>query len=64
MRLLTSTIIAQVQKVGSEPKVNVPAGKSVKIETTPGGVEILNVVVPAGKRWEVSFGVDVREFDV
>ncbi len=64
MQLSTSTIVSSVQKTGSESGVDVPAGKSVKIETTPGGIEILNVVVPAGKRWEVSFGVDVREFDV
>lgn len=41
----------------------VAAGKSLKIETTPDGEEILNSTVPAGKVWEVTVVVSLTETD-
>jgi len=39
----------------------IPAGKTLKIETTPQGEEILSETVPAGKTWTVSISVSVIE---
>ena len=39
------------------------AGQHLKVETTPQGVEILDAVVPEGKKWTVSVYVDLREED-
>ena len=33
------------------------AGQSVKIETSPDGLEILDATVPAGKTWKVSLSL-------
>jgi len=41
----------------------VTAGKSLKIETSPGGIEILDSQVPRGKTWAVSISVQVSETD-
>ncbi len=43
--------------------VELEAGKSFKIETNPGGVELLNATVPAGKHWTVAVQVTVIETD-
>ena len=37
------------------------AGKHVKVETSPGGEELLDAVVPAGKTWTVTVGVYILE---
>ena len=39
------------------------AGKSLRIETTPGGSEILDEECPAGKAWTVSVNVIIKEVD-
>jgi hypothetical protein len=44
--------------------IGVSAGQSLIIETSPGGAEILNAVVPAGKSWSVTVEVNVIETDV
>lgn len=41
--------------------ISVPAGKTIKIETSPQGVEVLNATVPAGKTWQVEFYVRIKE---
>lgn len=64
MNLITNSVPAATQKSGTQDNIIVPAGKTLKIETTPDGEEVLNVVVPAGKRWVVAIGVDIREEDV
>ncbi len=48
---------------GEETGVVVAAGKSIVIETTPGGLDICNETVPAGKVWTVSIGVNIVETD-
>jgi len=40
------------------------AGKTLKIETSPAGEEILTAVVPAGKVWSITIVIDVTETDV
>jgi hypothetical protein len=39
------------------------AGKSLKIETSPEGDDLLDVVVPEGKVWNLSISVQVNEED-
>ena len=41
----------------------VSAGQSVKIETSPGGEEILAVECPAGKAWSARIIVEITETD-
>lgn len=43
--------------------VEMAAGKTLKIETSPSGEEILDVTVPAGKKWSVGIVVSVEETD-
>ena len=47
---------------GSET-FDVAAGKAVIIETSPSGVEILNKECPAGKEWNVTVSITIRETD-
>lgn len=37
------------------------AGKTLKIEWSPGGTELLNATVPDGKEWHVQIDVRVEE---
>ena len=60
MELVNNSIIAQVKYVGTGQYI-VPAGKSLKIETSPSGAELLDVTVPAGKSWAVTLQVSVIE---
>lgn len=41
----------------------IAAGQSLKIETTPGGADILDAEVPAGKSWSAYIEVKVIETD-
>ena len=43
--------------------ITITAGKSLKIETSPEGEEILNAECPAGKVWEACVRVDIQEKD-
>ena len=54
--------VATVIKKGHEV-VNLSAGKSIKIETSPQGDELLNAMVPSGKEWAVSVWVTIHETD-
>jgi len=62
--LTTRTIPEQVIKSGSEDALEVVAGKSLKIETSPDGIDILDEEVPAGKVWVVTISVQIKESDV
>lgn len=39
------------------------AGQQLRAETSPGGVELFNEVVPAGKQWEVTVTVRIKQTD-
>jgi len=41
----------------------IEAGKSLKIETSPSGVELFDEEVPAGKQWEVVIHIEITETD-
>ncbi len=45
-------------------EVACPAGRSLTIETAPGGEELLNEVCPAGKGWVVRVSVEIIETDL
>ena len=44
--------------------VALAAGKTLKVETSPAGEEILTAVVPAGKVWSITIVIDITETDV
>jgi len=48
---------------GGHEEFDIVAGKTLRIETSPGGTEVLAVTVPAGKKWRVMIGVEVVETD-
>ena len=54
---------ASVIRYGSD-EFECAAGKSLKIETGPGGMEILNQECPAGKKYTVRVSVQITETDV
>jgi len=52
---------AAVTKYSGRDTIIVPTGKTLKIETSPQGEEILSVEVPAGKTWEVDISIGISE---
>lgn len=56
-------IVAQEKLHGEEADVVIPAGKRLRIETTPDGVEILDALVPSGKQWTATVSVSIDETD-
>jgi len=54
---------ARVYKRGFQDDIAVAAGKSLTIETSPGGIEVLNEECPAGKAWTVYCFVQIVETD-
>lgn len=60
MELVNTSQPAKTQLTGRETVV-IPGGKSLKIETTPDGQEILNAPVPTGKTWTVQFNIEIVE---
>jgi len=63
MELNETSRPATISKYASEGFV-IPAGKTLLIETSPQGEDILSVEVPAGKQWEVVLTVSIVETDV
>ena len=43
--------------------VTVTAGQSLKIETSPGGEDILEKVCPEGETWDVRFHIEINITD-
>jgi len=64
MQRKTTESPAVVQLTGEAGDIIISAGQLFRIETSPGGAEILDVEVPAGKQWTISISVDVRVADV
>ena len=63
MHLVTHELPATVKKHGEEGGIGIVAGQRLIIETSPGGAEILDVTVPAGKQWTMTISVDIDETD-
>jgi hypothetical protein len=43
--------------------VEIPAGKTLKMDTSPNGEEIVNSTVPSGKVWNVIVHFEITETD-
>jgi len=56
-------VTAKTRKYGTD-EVACPAGRSLKIETSPGGEEILDEECPVGKAWVARVSVEIIETDV
>jgi hypothetical protein len=62
MELTTKYTTGSSYLAGCTELTDLPAGKHLKIETSPAGVEILDAVVPTGKKWtSVKISVEVQE---
>ena len=61
MDLTEDVYPARTMKRGYQSAIAVAAGESLKIETTPGGIEVLDAECPAGKQWSVSVNVTITE---
>ena len=49
--------------VAGDQLFEVAAGKTLKIETSPQGQDILDLTVPVGKKWSVQINVAITETD-
>ena len=63
MELTQHVVTPATHKFGTDTFAMV-AGKSLRIETTPGGVEVLDEECPPGKAWAVRVIVEITETDV
>lgn len=61
--VLSNRDITITKKRNGQDAFNMVAGETLKVETSPGGEDILEVTVPAGKRWSVRVGVRISERD-
>ena len=60
IELRTEALPARTTKSGNDT-FTVAAGKCLIVETSPQGVEFLDVEVPAGKTWTVTVNVYIQE---
>lgn len=65
INLSTVTVSARASANFSQGSVDfsLATGKTLKIETSPNGEEILDLTVPVGKSWDVSISVSINETD-
>lgn len=63
IELNEKVITAKTRKYGTD-EVACPAGRSLRVETTPAGSELLDEECPAGKAWVVRVSVEIIETDV
>lgn len=62
LTLLDRQVTAQTVHYGSATFA-VPVGKTLKIETSPAGVDVLTATCPAGKAWTANVVVQIVESD-
>ena len=60
MELFSKSLPARDEMTGIAT-FDIPAGKTLKVETFPAGEEIINRVVPSGKKWSVWINIDIVE---
>jgi len=53
---------ARIQYQG-DGTFNIPGEQSLIIETSPGGLDVLDEEVPSGKRWIVTIRLSITEQD-
>ena len=56
--MIAAALISRASEI-----VELDPGKQFRIETSPGGAEVLDVIVPAGKHWSVGVSITVIETD-
>lgn len=61
--LLNRETVRRDELIGDDD-FELASGQSLKIESSPGGEEIINVEVPVGKKWQVHIAVIINELDV
>ena len=61
MELADTSVSARDLLWGAEG-FDVAAGKTLKIETSPNGVTILEVEVPEGELWHIQINVQIEKF--
>ncbi len=54
---------SKVVKSGKEDAIAIPAGRSLRIETSPDGEELLDEMCPPGKLWTARVIVEITETD-
>ena len=58
---LISDNVEALSRLAAGGNLTLAAGEHLTIETSPGGEEYLDVVVPNGKSWAVSVSVSITE---
>lgn len=61
--LATTATPAKTRLHGECVDIELAAGKSLKIETSPQGDELIDTEVPEGKVWKISIGINITEED-
>lgn len=60
MELIVGKATACQRKMyGSDYISDIAAGKTITIETSPQGQDILNVTVPEGEKWDLKIVIDI-----
>lgn len=60
---LNTYIVEACSKYKGDDVFDLAAGKTLKIETSPNGEELLSRTVPEGKTWHVTVFVEICEKD-
>ncbi|KKN22566.1 hypothetical protein LCGC14_0913690 [marine sediment metagenome] len=63
MNLTTRVLPALTKVTGEQNVITIAAGQRLTIETSPGGAEILDAIVPVGKVWTAAISVSIDEMD-
>ena len=64
LETITEPAVKETSLKYGTARFSMAAGKSLKVETSPQGEDILDVTVPQGKLWEVSVDITIREVSV
>ena len=67
MEIVVQTVIPAVGAAtlySGSTTFDIDANKTLKIETSPDGEDILDSTVPVGKKWKVSIKVSITETDI
>ncbi|KKL60797.1 hypothetical protein LCGC14_2201750 [marine sediment metagenome] len=59
--LASRTLPARTKLTGEDTTIVILSGGSIKVETSPGGIEVLNATCPTGKTWKVAISVSIDE---
>jgi len=63
MELTDMSVVARNLSGGSTG-FDATAGQSLKIETSPIGLDVLNVQVPEDERWHIQINIQIEKFTV